>query len=144
MFLVGDDGLLHLAAMRGPNADRIERTRKIFPVPLEGTATEQAIRGMDQLAEGERKRLEYFSRQILDMMAPTNFLGTNPDALEKAVETNGESLVKGLENLVRDIEANKGDLLVTLADKDAFKVGQNIGTTAGTVVFRNRLIELPP
>ncbi len=105
-------------------------------------ATEQAIRGMDQLAEGERKRLEYFSRQILDMMAPTNFLGTNPDALEKAVETNGESLVKGLENLVRDIEANKGDLLVTLADKDAFKVGQNIGTTAGTVVFRNRLIEL--
>ncbi len=105
-------------------------------------ATEQAIRGMDHLPEGEKKRLEYFSRQILDMMAPTNFLGTNPDALEKAVETNGESLVKGLENLVRDIEANKGDLLVTLADKDAFKVGQNIGTTEGTVVFRNRLIEL--
>jgi polyhydroxyalkanoate synthase subunit PhaC len=105
-------------------------------------ATEQAIRGMDHLPEAEKKRLEYFSRQILDLMAPTNFLGTNPDALEKAVETNGESLVKGLENLVRDIEANKGDLLVTLADKDAFKVGQNIGTTEGTVVFRNRLIEL--
>jgi polyhydroxyalkanoate synthase subunit PhaC len=105
-------------------------------------ATEQAIRGMDHLPEPEKKRLEYFSRQILDMMAPTNFLGTNPDALEKAVETNGESLVKGLENLVRDIEANKGDLLVTLADKDAFKVGHNIGTTEGTVVFRNRLIEL--
>ena len=105
-------------------------------------ATEQAIRGMDHLPEAEKKRLDYFSRQILDMMAPTNFLGTNPDALEKAVETNGESLVKGLENLVRDIEANKGDLLVTLADKDAFKVGQNIGTTEGTVVFRNRLIEL--
>jgi polyhydroxyalkanoate synthase subunit PhaC len=105
-------------------------------------ATEQAIRGMDHLPEAEKKRLDYFSRQILDLMAPTNFLGTNPDALEKAVETNGESLVKGLENLVRDIEANKGDLLVTLADKDAFKVGQNIGTTEGTVVFRNRLIEL--
>ena len=44
VFLVGEDGLLHLAAMRGPDADRIERTRKIFPVPLEGTATEQAIR----------------------------------------------------------------------------------------------------
>ncbi len=54
------------------------------------------------------------------MFSPTNFLGTNPDALEKAVATDGESLVQGLENLVRDIESNQGDLLVTLADKDAF------------------------
>ena len=76
------------------------------------------------------------------MMSPTNFFGTNPEALSKAVETNGESLVRGLENLVRDIEASDGELLVTLADKNAFKLGENIGTTEGSVVFRNEILEL--
>jgi polyhydroxyalkanoate synthase len=76
------------------------------------------------------------------MFSPTNFLGTNPDALEKAVATDGESLVQGLENLVRDIEQNQGDLLVTLADREAFHVGRNIATTPGAVVYRNRMLEL--
>ncbi|MFB2531883.1 class I poly(R)-hydroxyalkanoic acid synthase [Paracoccus sp. p3-h83] len=88
------------------------------------------------------RRLRYFTRQIIDMMAPTNFLATNPDALERAVETEGESLVKGLENLVDDIVTNKGELLVTLSDRSAFQVGQNIGATPGSVVYRNELFEL--
>ena len=78
----------------------------------------------------------------MDLLAPTNYLPTNPDALERAVATEGESLVKGLENLVRDVEANRGDLLVTLADREAFKVGGNIATTEGAVVFRNEMFEL--
>ncbi len=89
-----------------------------------------------------QKRVDYFFRQIVDMLAPTNFLATNPDALERALQTDGESLVMGLENLIRDVEANDGDVLVTLADREAFRVGQNIGTTPGGVVFRNRLCEL--
>lgn len=89
-----------------------------------------------------RKRMRYFTKQIIDMMAPTNFLATNPDALERAIETEGESLVKGLENLVSDIETNKGELLVTLADRNAFTVGENIGATPGHVVYRNELFEL--
>ncbi|PKP73343.1 MAG: class I poly(R)-hydroxyalkanoic acid synthase [Alphaproteobacteria bacterium HGW-Alphaproteobacteria-6] len=105
-------------------------------------AMEQAVRGIENLEPGDRRRVEYFTRQIMDMMAPTNFLGTNPDALERAVETDGESLVRGLENLVRDIEVNRGELVVTLADREAFRVGGNIGTAPGSVVFRNRLIEL--
>jgi len=109
---------------------------------MSSQAIEQAIAELDTLDPREKKRLEYFGRQIIDMMAPTNFLGTNPDALTRAVETEGESLVKGLENLVRDIEANNGELLVTLSDKEAFKVGGNIGTTEGAVVFRNRMFEL--
>ncbi len=105
-------------------------------------AIQRAVSDLDGLDEKERKRLEYFSRQIIDMFSPANFLGTNPEALAKAVETEGESLVRGLENLVRDIEANDGDVLVTLADKDAFHVGENLATTEGSVVWRNRMLEL--
>lgn len=109
---------------------------------LSSEAMEKAIADLDHIDEKDKKRVEYFTQQIIDMFSPTNFLGTNPDALEKAVETDGQSLVQGLENLVRDLEANDGDLLVTLADKDAFRVGQNIATTPGSVVYRNRLFEL--
>ena len=105
-------------------------------------AIEQALANIAGLEPHERKRVEHFAQQIIDMFAPTNFLGTNPDALERAVETEGESLVKGLENLVRDIEENRGDLLVKLADPNAFEVGKNIGATEGGVVFRNRMMEL--
>lgn len=105
-------------------------------------AMNDAVQGLESVSDREKRRLGYFTQQIIDMMAPTNFLATNPDALMKAVETEGESLVRGLENLVRDVEANKGDLLVTLADRDAFKVGSNLATTPGKVVFRNRLFEL--
>ncbi|MFT7060411.1 MAG: polyhydroxyalkanoate synthase, partial [Pseudorhodobacter sp.] len=101
-----------------------------------------AISGLDQVDPIEKKRIEYFSQQIINMFAPTNFLGTNPDALERAVATDGESLVAGLENLVRDLEASSGELMVTLADKQAFKIGENIGTTKGAVVYRNQMMEL--
>ncbi|THH36242.1 class I poly(R)-hydroxyalkanoic acid synthase [Aliishimia ponticola] len=90
----------------------------------------------------EKKRLKYFSQQIIDMMAPTNYLATNPDVLEKALETEGESLVKGLENLIADLEANDGELVVKLADEKAFALGENIATSEGSVVFRNRMMEV--
>ncbi len=105
-------------------------------------AMHDAVQSLETIEPREKRRLQYFTQQMVDMMAPTNFLATNPDALMKAVETEGESLVRGLENLVRDIEANKGDLLVSLADKDAFTVGENLATTPGKVVFRNRMFEL--
>ncbi|MEZ5796392.1 MAG: class I poly(R)-hydroxyalkanoic acid synthase [Paracoccaceae bacterium] len=109
---------------------------------MNAEAVSTAVGDMETLAPEDRRRVEYFTRQIVDMFSPTNFLGTNPDALEKAVATDGESLVQGLENLVRDIEANHGDLLVTLADREAFHIGQNIATTPGAVVYRNRMLEL--
>lgn len=101
-----------------------------------------AVQELDGLEQDDKRRLEYFSKQIIDLMSPTNFLATNPEALERAVETDGQSLVDGLENLVRDLEDHHGDFVVNLADKDAFKVGGNIGTTEGEVVFRNRMFEL--
>lgn len=105
-------------------------------------ALTQAVDDVEGLAPKEKRKLDYFARQIADMMAPTNFLGTNPDALEKAIETEGESLVKGLENLVSDLEANNGEMLVRLSDTKAFRLGENIGATPGKVIYRNRMMEL--
>lgn len=109
---------------------------------LGAEAVQTAVGDIEGLEDTERNRVAYFTKQIIDMMAPTNFLATNPDALQRALETDGESLVMGLQNLVDDIEANNGALGVSLADRDAFEVGQNLATTPGAVVFRNHLFEL--
>ncbi len=105
-------------------------------------AVEKIAAEVEGLSDTEHRQLTYFSRQIVDLMAPTNFLATNPDALEKAMETNGQSLIDGLENLVSDLEANDGELVVRLADDSAFELGVNIATTPGDVIYRNRMIEL--
>lgn len=109
---------------------------------LNAEAIRKSVDSLEDLPPKERSRLKYFSDQIVEMMAPTNFLGTNPDALEKAMETEGRSLIAGLENLIRDLEANNGELVVTLADENAFELGRNVATTPGKVVFRNRMMEL--
>lgn len=102
----------------------------------------ETIDDLEGLSALDKQRVTFFSQQIVDLFAPTNFLATNPDALAKAVETEGESLVLGLENLVKDVEANHGDWLVTLSDREAFSLGDNIASTPGQVVFRNRMIEV--
>ncbi|MEO1557996.1 MAG: class I poly(R)-hydroxyalkanoic acid synthase, partial [Pseudomonadota bacterium] len=109
---------------------------------INAAAVEQAVADVTDMDSKEKQRLAYFSRQILDMMSPTNFLATNPDALEKAVETEGQSLVDGLENLISDLESNNGELIVKLADDKAFELGGNIATTPGKVIYRNKMMEL--
>jgi polyhydroxyalkanoate synthase len=109
---------------------------------INAEAIAQAVEDTKDLDPKEKQRLTYFSQQIIDMMAPTNFLGTNPDALEKAVATEGRSLLDGLENLVADLEANDGELIVKLADEKAFQLGENIATTPGKVIYRNKMMEL--
>lgn len=109
---------------------------------INADAIRNAVEQLDDLDPVEKKRLRFFSQQIVDMFAPTNFLATNPDALLKAIETDGESLVRGLENLVSDLEANNGELVVRLVDETAFEVGGNIATAQGEVVFRNRMMEI--
>lgn len=109
---------------------------------INARALQDAAAELDLPDSVSRRRVDWLTHQIIDMMAPTNFLATNPDALEKAVATEGESLVRGLENLVRDVELNNGEMVVSLADQDAFTVGENIGTSEGSVVHRTPLFEL--
>ena len=105
-------------------------------------AMEKTLSDVEGLDERDKQKLEFFTRQMLDMMSPTNYLATNPDAMERAIETEGQSLVDGLENLVRDLENNDGELVVKLVDESAFEVGGNIATTEGSVIYRNRMLEL--
>ena len=105
-------------------------------------AIRQAVADLDELEPQDKYRVEFFANQVIELFSPTNYFATNPDALEKAVETDGESLVHGLENLVRDMETHQGEILPTLADPEAFEVGGNIGTTEGSVVHRTKMMEL--
>lgn len=97
------------------------------------------VEGLD---EKTAKKVDFFTNQFVDAMAPTNFIMTNPEVLKATIETNGENLVHGLQNVLEDLERGKGRLNIRTTDTSAFTVGENIATTPGKVVFQNDLIQL--
>lgn len=90
------------------------------------------------LPEKEQQKLSFYTRTLTAALAPSNFALTNPEVLALARETNGANLLDGFANLVEDLR--KGYLTTT--DETAFEVGGNLGTTSGSVIYRNELIEL--
>ncbi|MDK2123542.1 PHA/PHB synthase family protein [Parachitinimonas caeni] len=88
------------------------------------------------------QQVAFYTRQLVDALAPTNFVATNPAALKATLETGGENLISGLSHMLEDLERNNGRLMPKMTDLDAFRLGENIATTPGKVVFRNALIEL--
>jgi polyhydroxyalkanoate synthase len=99
---------------------------------------QDALYATPDMCEHERNRSAFWLRQVLNAAAPTNFLLTNPVAIARALSTNGESLVAGYKNFKAD--KARGDISMT--DMNAFKVGENLATTAGSVVYRGRLLEV--
>ena len=96
------------------------------------------VEGLDPRS---RRRIEFYTKQFADAIAPTNFVLTNPEVLRVTLQSNGENLVKGLNNLLEDLDRGQGQLSIRQST-DVFKVGENIATAPGKVVFRNALIEL--
>jgi polyhydroxyalkanoate synthase len=88
------------------------------------------------------KKLTFFTRQFVDAMAPSNFLLTNPEVMRATLESNGENIVSGMEQLLGDIEKSQGRLRISMTPDDAFTLGKDIATAKGSVVYQNDLMQL--
>ncbi len=102
-------------------------------------STVSDVEGMDDKTS---KKVDFYTRQFADAMAPSNFVMTNPEVLEATLASRGENLVKGLENLLGDLERGEGKLAISMTDTEAFELGENIALTPGKVVYQNDLIQL--
>ncbi|MGQ3049091.1 MAG: PHA/PHB synthase family protein [Niveispirillum sp.] len=102
-------------------------------------STVHEVEGMD---DKTAKKVDFYTRQFVDAMAPSNFVLTNPEVLRATIESGGENLVKGLENLLGDLERGKGQLAISMTDYKKFEVGKNIAATPGQVVYQNELMQL--
>jgi len=97
------------------------------------------VEGVEPLT---KRRVEFFMKMLTDAFSPSNFLISNPEALRAITESNGESLVKGMQNFAADLERGAGQLSISQTDTAQFKVGENVATAPGKVIFQNELIQL--
>jgi polyhydroxyalkanoate synthase len=97
-----------------------------------------AVHDSQGLDAKTREKVDFYTRQYLDALSPSNFPLTNPDVLQATVESNGQNLLDGLQNLLNDLQQGH----ISMTDYSAFEVGKNIATTPGQVVYRNRMFEL--
>ena len=103
---------------------------------------QSTVNDVDGLDPQVSKKVDFYTRQFVDAMAPTNFVMTNPDVLKATLESGGENLLKGLTHLLEDLERGKGRLNIKMTDPEAFEVGRNVAVTPGKVVYQNDLIQL--
>jgi polyhydroxyalkanoate synthase len=89
-----------------------------------------------------KQKAEFYVRQIVNALSPSNFLLTNPELLRETFGSNAENLVRGMRMLAEDIEAGRGDLRIRQSDTSLFEVGRNLALTPGKVIFQNELMQL--
>ena len=87
-------------------------------------------------------KVEFYTRQFANTLSPSNYFWSNPQTLKYTLETNGNNLVQGISNFLKDVEEGQGSLKISMVEKAAFSVGKNIATTPGKVVFQNELVQI--
>lgn len=97
---------------------------------------------VDGLDEQTQKKVNFYTRQYIDALSPSNFAMTNPEVFRETVKSHGQNLLKGLNNLLRDVEDGGGNLRVKMTDTTAFELGKNVATTPGKVVFQTDMMQL--
>ncbi|MEK7435631.1 MAG: class I poly(R)-hydroxyalkanoic acid synthase [Pseudomonadota bacterium] len=102
----------------------------------------QAVSQVENLPPEDRKKVDFFTRQYIDALSPSNFALTNPEVVRETLASGGQNLLRGLNNLLADIERGDGQLQISMTDPKAFKMGKNIATTPGKVVYQNDLMQL--
>ena len=100
------------------------------------------VRETEGLDAHTAHKVDFYTRQFVDALAPTNFAMTNPEVARRTVETGGENLVQGLSNMLEDLERGQGRLRVRMTDPEKFNLGENVAVTPGKVVFENDLMQL--
>ena len=100
------------------------------------------VSNTEGIDEQTARKMTFFTERYIDSLSPTNFALTNPEVIEKAVETNGENLLNGFQNMLDDMKKGKGKLKISMTDTDAFELGKNIAASPGKVIFKNRMFEL--
>ncbi|WP_298444319.1 class I poly(R)-hydroxyalkanoic acid synthase [uncultured Ferrimonas sp.] len=103
---------------------------------------QQSIDAIDDLDEASRQRLQFFTRQAVNAMAPSNFLGSNPELLQLTLESGGDNLRKGMEQLSQDLLKSAGALNVSMTDSDAYQLGRDLAVSPGKVVHQTELYQL--
>ena len=134
---VGDKRFMHPAWEENPMLDFVKQSYLVFSRWLETTIDQ--VEGMD---EHEKAKAEFYTKQFIDAFAPSNFAMLNPEVVEATVESKGENLMKGLKNLLEDIDRGHGELSIRQADLGHFRLGENVATTPGKVVFQNEIMQL--
>jgi polyhydroxyalkanoate synthase len=109
---------------------------------LSARYVQDVVKNVDGMDPKTARKVDFYARQFVDAMSPTNFLLTNPEVLRKTAETGGENLLRGLNNLLSDLERGRGKLTIKMTDMDAFRVGENIGVSPGRVIYENALMQL--
>ncbi len=100
------------------------------------------VAGTEGLDESTQQKVNFFTRQYIDALSPSNFAMTNPEVFRETVKSHGQNLIKGLNNLLHDVESGDGQLRIRMTDTSAFEMGKNVATTPGKVVFQNELFQL--
>ncbi|KAF4516597.1 hypothetical protein B566_EDAN003344 [Ephemera danica] len=85
-----------------------------------------------------RNKMRFLARQVIDAMAPSNYAATNPEFIKQAIETQGQSITDGINNMLKDFEKGR----ISMTDESVFEVGKNIANSEGAVVFENELMQL--
>jgi len=103
---------------------------------------DDVVTHVDGLDPKTAQKVDFYARQFINALSPSNFALTNPEVLRKTRETGGENLVLGLSNLLSDLEHGRGNLRIKMTDTNAFKVGGNIAVSPGKVIYQNALMQL--
>ena len=109
---------------------------------LQSKAIKDVVEGVGGLSTHTQNKVDFLMRQFVNALSPSNFASTNPEVVRKTFETGGQNLVEGMEQLAKDMKESYGGLNVTMSDMDAFKIGRNVATTQGDVIYENDLIQL--
>ena len=97
---------------------------------------------VEGIPDESRKKVDFYTRQYLDALAPSNFALTNPQVLRETMQSGGQNLIRGFNNLLGDLERGQGELRISMTDDKAFTLGKNVATMPGKVVFQNDLMQL--